>query len=128
MKSKLLNFLLIITSLFGYLEWGTDSHSFLFMVEAEIFSKLFSDPLSVLHPFTVVPFAGQVILLITLLQNPPNKVLTYIGMGCLALLLVLVFAIGVLSLNYKIFFSAVPFLVVAVVAVRHYRSKPDTLR
>lgn len=128
MKSKLLNFLLIITSLFGYLEWGTDSHSFLFMAEAEILSKLFTDPLSVLHPFTVLPFAGQVILLITLLQNPPNKVLTYIGMGCLALLLLLVFAIGAMSLNYKIFFSVVPFLVVAVVAVRHYRSKPDTLR
>ncbi len=30
MKSKILNFFLIITSLLGYLEWGGNSHSFLF--------------------------------------------------------------------------------------------------
>lgn len=69
MKSKLLNFLLIVTSLLGYLEWGGDNHIFLFKAEAEILSKLFTDPLSVLHPFTLLPLAGQIILLITLFQK-----------------------------------------------------------
>ena len=42
MKSKILNFLLIIFSLFGYLEWSGNQHIFLFEAEIEIFSKLFN--------------------------------------------------------------------------------------
>lgn len=33
MKGKIFNIILIITSLFGYLEWSGDSHSFLFQAE-----------------------------------------------------------------------------------------------
>jgi hypothetical protein len=36
MKQKLLNLGLIITSLFGHLEWGKDHKMFLFQMEAEI--------------------------------------------------------------------------------------------
>lgn len=50
MKSKILNFLLIITSLLDYLEWSGNSSSFLFQANGEIFSKFFADPISVLHP------------------------------------------------------------------------------
>ncbi len=118
MKSKLLNFLLILTSLFGYLEWSGDSHSFLFQAEAEILSKLFTEPLAVLHPFTILPLAGQIVLLITLFQKKPAKILTYIGLGGLGLLLIFMLAIGLLSLNYKIIASTIPFLVVAVMTIR----------
>jgi hypothetical protein len=52
----------------GYLEWGGDSHSYLFQAEVEVLSKLFVDPVSVLHPLTVLPLAAQVILLLTLFQ------------------------------------------------------------
>ena len=39
MKPKILNALLIVTSLLGYLEWSGDSHTFLFQAEAEILYK-----------------------------------------------------------------------------------------
>lgn len=127
MKGKILNALLILTSLIGYLEWSGDSSSFLFQAEAEIFSKLFSDPQSVLHPFTVIPFIGQLVLAVTLLQKKPGKVLTYTGILALGFLMVFLFVIGWISMNYKIIGSTVPFLVVAVLTVIHLRKrkKPD---
>lgn len=121
MKSKILNFLLLITSLIGYLEWGGNNHIFLLKAEAEIISKLFSDPASVLHPFTIIPMVGQTMLLITLFQKQPSKVLTYISIGGLGILLGFMFVIGLMGLNYKIIFSTIPFLVVAVLAIMHYR-------
>jgi hypothetical protein len=121
MKSKVLNFLLIITSLFGYLEWGGNNQMFLFQAEAEIVSKLFTDPVSVMHPFIVLPVAGQALLVVTLFQQHPNKVLTYIAIGSLGLLLLFIFVTGLISLNFKTVGSTIPFIVVAVVAIRHYR-------
>ncbi len=54
-KAKILIALVIITSLFGHLEWGQNNQMFLFQAEAEIFIKIITEPLSVLHPFTVLP-------------------------------------------------------------------------
>jgi len=78
MKAKILNALLLVTSLFGYLEWGGNNHLFLFQAEGEIFSKLISDPTSVIHPFILLPIIGQALLLITLFQKTPHKLISYI--------------------------------------------------
>ena len=121
MKSKLLNLLLILTSLFGYLEWGGGNHRFLFQAEGELLSKLFSDPASVLHPLTMLPFVGQLLLLITLLQKKPSKILTYTGLAGLAILLVFMLFVGVISLNFKIIGSVLPFIIVGVLTVLHHR-------
>ena len=123
MKSKILNFLLIITSLFGYLEWSGNSHMFLFQAEGEILSKLFTHPTSVIHPFTVLPMIGQIILLITLFQKKPNKTLTYISIGSLGILLVFMFVIGLLSFNYKIIISTIPFIVISILTFRYHLNK-----
>lgn len=123
MKSKVLNFLLVITSLIGYLEWSGDSHAFLFQTEIELIVKLFTNPISALHPFTILPLIGQVILIITLFQNKPSKILTYAGIGGLGILLLFMLVIGLMSLNYKIILSTIPFLVVAVITIRHIRKR-----
>lgn len=73
MKPKILNALLIVTSLLGYLEWSGDSYTFLFQAEAEILHKLFTNPSSVVHPFILLPLIGQILLLITLFQNHQVK-------------------------------------------------------
>ena len=110
MKFKILNFLLIVTSLIGYLEWSGDSKAFLFQAEADILYKLFTNPTSV-----ILPLAGQLILLITLFQKEPSKILTYIGMFGLSILLGFMFAIGILSGNIKILAFSIPFLVVTLI-------------
>ena len=124
-KVKILTALLIISSLFGHLEWGQNNQMFLFQAEAEIVTKIFTDPLSVLHPFTVLPFLGQVLLLITLFQKKPGKILTYVGIGCIGILIVLMFFIGCISLNFKILLSTLPFLVLAFLTIRLHRNKKD---
>lgn len=125
MKSKILNLLLIITSLLGYIEWSGDNHTFLFQAEAQLFLKIFTDPASVIHPFTLLPFAGQLILLITLFQSKPSKILSYIGIGSLSLLLVFILIIGLLSTNFKIILSSIPFITMAIFAILHYRKKSE---
>jgi hypothetical protein len=121
MKSKILNFLLIIFSLFGYLEWSGNQHIFLFEAEIEIFSKLFKSPISVLHPFIILPIISQFLLLFTLFQNKPSKKLTYISIFGLGILFVFMIFIGIISLNYKIALSTIPFIVVSIVTILNYR-------
>jgi hypothetical protein len=112
--------MLIFTSLFGYLEWGKDSHSFLFQVEFEVFSQFFTNPASVPHPFILVPLFGQVLILVTLFQSNPSKILTYIGMACLGLLLGLMFFIGLWGFNFKILISTLPFTVTVILVIRNF--------
>lgn len=126
MKGKLLNLGLILSSLIGYLEWGTDNSMFLFEAELDILVKLFTDPLSVLHPFTLIPLIGQLVLAYTLFQKEPSKILTYIGMAGIALLLFLMFAIGLMSLNYKIILSTTPFIVVSILTIWHLRTAANS--
>lgn len=121
MKAKILNLALVLTSLLGYLEWGADNKMFLFQGEMEIIAKVFSDPVSVLHPFTLLPFLGQLLLLSTLFQKQPGKRLTMIGMWSIAALLLFMFVIGLLSLNPKIFLSTIPFIITLVLTIRHHR-------
>lgn len=121
MKSKILNLLLIVTSLIGYLEWSGDNQMFLFQGEAQIINKLFTNPNSVIHPFILLPLIGQIILLITLFQQKPSKILTYLSMASLGLLLGFMFVIGLLSLNYKIIFSTIPFITVAFYTIRYLK-------
>jgi hypothetical protein len=121
MKNKILNFLLIITSLIGYLEWSGDSHTFLFQAEAEIVYKLLTNPTSVIHPFILLPLIGQILLLITLFQKSPSKILTYISILGLGILLGFMFVIGLISLNYKILFSTIPFLIVTIFTIRNLK-------
>lgn len=121
MKSKILNFFLIFTSLLGYLEWGKNTYAFLFQAEFEILIKIFKDTKSVLHPFTILPLIGQLILIITLFQKTPSKILTYIGIVSLSVLLLFMFLIGLMSMNYKIIFSTIPFIVTSILATIHSR-------
>ncbi len=121
MKSKILNFFLIVTSPLGYLEWGKNTYTFLFQAEFEILIKIFKDTKSVLHPFTILPLIGQLILIITLFQKTPSKILTYIGIVSLSILLLFMFLIGLMSMNYKIIFSTIPFIVTSILATIHSR-------
>lgn len=121
MKSKFLNAFLIITSLFGYLEWSGNSQSFLFQAEAEIIYKIVTIPSSVIHPFILLPLIGQILLLITLFQKSPSKILTFISIFGLGLLLGFMFIIGIISLNFKIIISTVPFLLVVVLTIRNIK-------
>ena len=121
MNIKFLNLLLICTSLIGYLEWGGGNHIFLFQGEAEIILKFFTNPSSVIHPFTMLPLLGQILLIVTLFQKSPNKYLTYLSIFGLGLLIFFIFLTGLIRLNFSVLFSTIPFLIVAVLTVVRLR-------
>ncbi len=123
MKAKILTILLIITSLFGYLEWGGNNSSFLFQSEYDVLTKICTEPKTAVHPFTIIPLVGQILLLITLCQKESSKILTYIGIACLGLLLGFMFFIGITSLNFKILTSTLPFLTTAIYTIFYLRKQ-----
>lgn len=126
MNQKALNLALIATSLVAYLEWGGNNSMFLFQGEWDILQKLFTDPMSVAHPFTVLPMLGQVLLFTTLFQNQPSKILTWIGILGMGILLLFIFIIGLMGLNLKITMSVVPFLVIAIISILNLRKPVST--
>jgi hypothetical protein len=123
LKLKLLNLLLIVTSLFGYLSWGADNSAFLFQAEYEVLSKLFTNPESAVHPFTIIPLFGQVLLLIILFQKKPRRILTYLGIACIGVLLGFMFIVGILGMKLSIILSTLPFLLTAIYVLRVLRAK-----
>ena len=116
MRLKLYLSALLFSSFFVYLSWSKTSSAFLFQMEYEILAKLFRDPLSVLHPFTIIPLIGQILLLISLLQKQPNNLLMKIGIGSLLFLIGFIFIVGLLSLQLSIIISTVPFISLAVLS------------
>lgn len=119
-KIKLFNIIIILTSLFGYLEWG-DQSAFLFQAELEIIAILFTDPASIIHPFTLIPLAGQILLMVTLFQQKPSKWLTVLGIICLAVLLLLMLFIGIMASELKTALSVLPFVIISVLQFRNFR-------
>ncbi|MFM2157509.1 MAG: hypothetical protein RL516_2258 [Bacteroidota bacterium] len=122
MTNKMKVLFLIITSLFVYLSWGKESAAFLFQMEYEIISKLFTNPLSALHPFTIIPLLGQILLLISLFQKTPNVVLLKIGIGCLLFLIGFVLIVGLLSRRISIIVSTLPFITLAYLTLKSLRT------
>ena len=121
MKSKLLNIILIITSLFGYLEWGQHNTSFLFEIEYQVIINIFTNIEAVAHPFVLVPLFGQIVLFSTLFLKKPHRYLTYIGVVSLSLLLGFMFFIGIFSYHLKILISTLPFFLTVLIVVKHDR-------
>jgi hypothetical protein len=122
MKVKLLTFLILLSSLLVYLEWSKTERIFLFEIEASILWKLFTDFSSVLHPFIILPFVGQMLLMFSLFQKKTNKRLIYLGIACLAVLIVFIFGIGLLSMNLKITLSSLPFIVFSSLQIHNLRN------
>ncbi len=111
LRSRLLIIGLIITSCLGFLRWP-NHEAFLFEIEWEILQKASSDLMSILHPITVIPMLGQLILLVNLFKKNPSKVLTYIGMGCISVIMIMVMIVGVLGPDYLMIGSTLPFFLV----------------
>lgn len=105
--------LIILSSLFGYLEWGGGNHAFLYEMERDVVLKLICSPKTALHPLTILPLFGQFLLTIALIKKSKSIRLIYWGIGLISLLLLFIFFIGLISLQWKIFICALPFIVLS---------------
>ncbi|HLP11103.1 MAG TPA: hypothetical protein VK177_04165 [Flavobacteriales bacterium] len=114
-KKRVLIICLMLTPLVAYLEWGQNNHAFLYEIEWMIFKKLFQDPNSLVHPFILLPLAGQLVLLFCLFQKTPTKWLTMAGTAAIFLLIGFIFMIGLLTLNTKVTLLSLPFMLSVLV-------------
>lgn len=121
MKTKVLIALCFLTSLIGYLEWGSDQSMFLFQSEWDILQKLFTDPMSVAHPFILLPLFGQVLLLLSIFQKKPHRLMVYLGLVGIGILLLFMFVIALISFNLKITLSTLPFLVFSFLTIKSFK-------
>lgn len=121
MRAKILNTLLLLTSLIGYLEWGGNNHLFIAEAEREIILKLYTETNSVIHPLILLPISGQLLLLFTLIQKKTNRMLSFIGIAALGCLLYFMLFVGIISLNYKIIISTLPFFLLSIYSVKFHQ-------
>lgn len=118
-KYKLILIGLLIASLLGYLEWSKFNNTFLFEAEYLILSKLFSNPTSVIHPLTIIPMIGQILLIIALFQKQPKAKLVFSAIASIGILYLLILFVGILSKNLKIVVSTTPFLILSFFAIKN---------
>ncbi len=122
LKIKLANFLMLLSSLIGYLEWSNNKR-FVFSLEAELFIKSLQGPKDIMNPFIIIPLIGQLLLVFTLFQKSPKRVLTFISVACIGLIMLLLLLIGFLSMKLKIIFFAFPFLICSIWVIKLNRKK-----
>ena len=99
---------------------------FLLQAETEVIPKLFTDFSSAAHPLTLLPLAGQLLLVITLFQKSPGKTLTLLGMAGIGSLLSVMFVIGAAILDIKMVLSTLPFFLIGWMIVKHHLRKKPT--
>jgi hypothetical protein len=122
---RFLNILLLCTVQLGYLEWGRGSTAFVYRVSLELVMSAVKKPGSFLHPIILVPLIGEILLLITIFQKTPGRILTLIGLCCLSVLMLLLFFIGAITHNGKILLSALPFIITGILVLRYnWKRKP----
>jgi len=126
MKNSQLKILLLISTFIGYLEWGTDQSSFIVQSEWEVLKKVPEDPLSLLHPFILLPVAGQLLLLFDIFKKNKGKKLSVIAIVLMSLLYLMILFIGLLDMNFKKILSALPFFILSFVIIRSKNTKTST--
>ena len=122
-RLRLLLLLVLLSSLIGYLAWGGGNSTWLGTAACTVVQKLFSDPLAAIHPLTLLPLFGQLLLLTNVLLPRPMKALSYAGITCIGILMLIIFFIGLFSTNLQMTLSTIPFLGLSLALVREHRGR-----
>jgi len=120
--NKFLPLLILLSSLFGYFEWGGGNSGYLGSLEYDLIRKGMSSS-ELFHPFILLPLCGQILLLVSLFY--PKRALVIAGILLLSVIMLMILLVGILSLNFKIILSALPFIVLSVFYIIKSRNKMD---
>ena len=112
---------LVLTFLCGYMEWGQGQSAFLAQTEYELFFRRDHSTESMSHPFVLLPFAGQMMLLVNTFLARPRRRLATAGIVLMGILALMILLVGTLSRNPRTVLSVMPFLALAIL---HFR-KPE---
>lgn len=123
MRTKALLILIIIASLLGFMEWGQNNTAFVFEAEFQIIKGLFTDITSVIHPLTIIPLIGQLVLLFALFQKSPSKSLIYVGIVAIGILYILLLLVGFIAMRFSTIASTLPFFILLILLIKQIRQK-----
>lgn len=123
-KTKLLNASILISTFIIFLQWGVEDKLsyFLIEIEKEVLYQLLFETHNVLHPFILFPISAQLGLAYTLLQSKPSLWISYFGIGLISILVSIIFIGGLLTLNYKILLSSIPFYSFSFLQLKHFNA------
>lgn len=104
-----------------YLEWGGGNHCFIFQLQQKILTEPRQFIANFTHPIILAGFVGQVFLFLSLfVQKQQFRMVAY-GLILLGIPVFLIVLSGILSANFRIFGSCLPFLLFAYLSL--YRLK-----
>lgn len=120
---KVLNICLLLTSLVGYMEWGGGNHAFIFKLEFDLIFGSTHHSGSFLHPFVLIPLIGQLMLIWSVVQKIPGKVITFTGLICISLIMLMLLLIGIMTINIRMILSVMPFVITGVLVIWSMRKR-----
>ncbi|WP_324215039.1 hypothetical protein [Flavobacterium sp.] len=120
---RLINLSLLITFLFCYLEWPPNNSMFVFQGEYEIFTNTKNWVSNFTHPLILLGLLAQLILIYAVINPKINTKLNHLGVAVLTPIVLLFFVVGLLSFNFKIMASTLPFLILVVYYVVQAKRK-----
>ncbi len=123
---RFLNFLVLITSLLGYIEWGVTQSSFMFQAEFDILRETGSNPQALFHPVILAPLLAQLILLVLMLTGRTAKWINLLGVSILVLFYLFLLLIGIMVPEVKTILSTLPLLFSSFFVYRFYFKSKGT--
>lgn len=111
---RYLPLIIVITFQLCYLEWPNHS-MFVFEAEYQVFTKISSYISNFSHPIILLGFISQIVLILSAFYSKISNKWINISIILLSLLVLLFLITGLLSINYKIVFSCIPFLSVTFI-------------
>lgn len=101
---------------------GKTQHIFIYQAIIELYQKGKVNPISVLHPFTLLPLIGILLFLYTVFQKSPSRIISIIGAICMSSIMLMILIIGVIIPNFKMLISSLPFFTIAFFVIKsHWR-------
>lgn len=116
-----LNLGLLIAFLLCWLEWPPNNALFVFEAEWDVFANVKGWGSSFTHPIVLFGLLSQLILLYGAMRKNAPGILNHIGVALHTLVVLLFFAVGLLSNHPKIFLSTLPFLALAFIYFVKFR-------
>ena len=111
---RLLIFLTLVASSLVIVHWGMFNEAFLIQYEWMTLVNCFhaSPSWSTIPIFLTI--VGQLLLIISLIQNPVKKPLLYTGLALTSVTVVQLLLAGILSVDYKMVGSSLPFVLLVI--------------
>lgn len=114
--SKMLNLGLFLSFFLCYLEWNNGKqHIFVAGAVWEILSNYKSYASNFTHPLILAGLLGLAGLLYSAIANKPRVWINVSSVALLSLVVALLLVIGILSKNWKMIFSSVPFAILSAI-------------